>query len=178
MFFFLQTMWEWVTEATTRFNTLPTAAVPGPPRRPDKHPMEIWNKILGLALYCHTCLHTFVFLALQAAFTSSNTTGTVVTQTYLLQYHGNSHGDSGETYNTMETVTETVARLTIPQEQSQRQWWDIWYHGNSVETVVVTQNISNDKDLWQKVSDNLIKLIKWKTIQHYGCQFGFENMRT
>ena len=108
--------------ATARFNTLPTTAVPGPPRRPHKHPMETWNKILGLAVYCHPCLHTFVFLASQVAFTSYDTTGTVVTQTYLLWYHGNSHGDSGN----------TNIPLTIPQEQSRRQWWDIWV----TETVV------------------------------------------
>ena len=46
---------------------------------------------------------------------------------YLLQYHG----DSGETY-----LHTTNILLTIPREQSQRQWWDIltyflWYHGNS-----------------------------------------------
>ena len=71
-----------------------------------------------------------------------------------------------------------MVRLTIPREQSRRQWWDIWYHGNSVETVVVSQNISNDRDTWQKVSDNSIKPIERKTIQHYQCWFIFENMRT
>ena len=110
--------------ATARFDTLPTAAVPGPPRRPHIHPMETWHTILGLALYRHPCMHTFVFLASQATFPSYDTTGTVVTQiyhnVYLLWYHGNSHGDSGETYNAMGTVTETVVRLTIPQEQC----WD------------------------------------------------------
>ena len=39
------------------------------------------------------------------------------------------------------------------------------------------QNISNDKDTWQKVSNNLIKSTEWETIQHYGCQFIFGNAR-
>ena len=125
----LQQMWEWARDAATRFNTLLSATAPGPPRRPD---YTQWS----LALSCHTCLHTFVFLASQAASTSYDTTGTVVTQTYFLRYHGNSHRDSGETYlhtsyDTTGTVTETVVKwtkrfqldirpLTIPRGQ----WWN------------------------------------------------------
>ena len=129
-----------IRDATARFNTLLTAAVAGPSCKAftaavagpshemNKHPIKTWNKILGLALYCHPCLHTFVFLASQAVFTSYDTTGTVVTQTYLLWYHRNSHRDSGETYNrdssetydTTGTVMETVMRHMIPQEQC----WD------------------------------------------------------
>ena len=130
----LQQMWEWVRDAAARFNTLLTAAAPGLTRRPHKHPVDTWNKILGLALSCHTYLHTFVFLASQAVFTSSNTMGTVVTQTYFLVtqtyflwYHENSHRDSGETYlhkhtsyDTTGKVTETVMRHMIPREQC----WD------------------------------------------------------
>ena len=142
-----------IREAAARFNTLLTAAVAGPSRRPNKHPMENWNKILGLALYCHPCLHTFVFLASQATFASYDTMGTVVIQTYLLQYHGDSgdtniqelwyHGDSGETYDTTRTVL--------------RQWW---WHKIFLMTKIRDkrcQNISNNKGTWQKVSNNLIK---------------------
>ena len=78
---------------------------------------------------------------------SNDTMGTVVTQTYLLRYHG----DSGDT-NIQE----------------------LWYHGNSVETVAVTQNISNDKDMWQKVSNNVIKSIEWETKQHMDVHSSLE----
>ena len=76
-------------------------------------PLETWNKIFGLTLYCHICLHTFVFLASQVAFTSYDTTGTVVTQTYILRYHGISHRDSGETYNTMVKVVTRMKRFQL-----------------------------------------------------------------
>ena len=121
----LQQLWECARDAATRFNTLLSATAPGPTRRPD---YTQWS----LALSCHTCLHTFVFLASQAASTSYDTTGTVVTQTYFLRYHGNSHRDSGEMNETISTwyttsydTTGTVVKRTKHSDLGQQgvRWW-------------------------------------------------------
>ena len=161
-----------IREAAARFNTLLTAAVAGLSSRPNKHPMEknetkylVWHFIATLVCI-HLCFwHRKQCLPLMIPqgqwwhkHTSYNTMGTVETNIQELWYHR----DSGETYDTTGTVL--------------RQWW---WHKIFLMTKIHDkrcQNISN-KDTWQKVSNNLIKSMEWETIQHYGCQFIFGNVR-
>ena len=101
---YCQYIWEQNRDATAGFNTLHTAAVAGPPRRPNKHPMETWHNILDLALSCHPCRihlcfwHRKQLLSLiipreqsQRQWWAYDTTGTVVTQTYFTSNSGDTN---------------------------------------------------------------------------------------
>ena len=131
----LQQLWECARDAATRFNTLLSATAPGPPRRPDYtqwiHETKyfVWHFHATLA-----CIHL--------CFWHRN-------RCLPLTIPRGQWWHKHTSYDTTGTVTETVVRhtyilLTIPREQSQRQWWHerndfnliydlLRYHGDSGE---------------------------------------------